>query len=294
MLIEVFSLSKFFRNNKLIVILCAIIVFISLIGISLRSQSQSHAEQYVGDTVAFGQRAVSYPVQFVSGFIGDLFSTSNNDKPSNKEKQLEAENQRLKADNKKYKKELDMEDISKYDPISSTVLSRNPDQWMNTFVIDKGSKNGVESNMAVMTSEGLVGRISKVNQFSSQVDLISTNTRSNRLSVNIQHDDKNVFGLIDQYDAKKEELVITDINNKDKVEKGDKVVTSGLADQLPSSLYIGEVTKVENDQYGLSKEIRVKPAASLADLNHVYVAKRDPQTIPDESAATSENESGVE
>ena len=51
---------------------------------------------------------------------------------------------------------------------------------------------------------------------------------------------------------------------------------------------------IENDQYGLSKEIRVKPAASLADLNHVYVAKRDPQTIPDESAATSENESGVE
>ena len=74
MLIEVFSLSKFFRNNKLIVILCAIIVFISLIGISLRSQSQSHAEQYVGDTVAFGQRAVSYPVQFVSSGLATVDS----------------------------------------------------------------------------------------------------------------------------------------------------------------------------------------------------------------------------
>ena len=37
-------------------------------------------------------------------------------------------------------------------------------------------------------------------------------------------------------------------------QKGDKVVTSGLADQLPSNLYIGEVTKVQNDQYGLAKE----------------------------------------
>lgn len=286
MLIEVFSLSKFFKNNKLVVILCAIIIFISLIGISLRSQSQSHAEQYVGDSVSFGQRVVSYPVQFVTGYIDDLFMSNNDKKPSNKEKQLQAENERLKAENKKYKKELDVEDISKYDPISSTVISRNPDQWMNTLVINKGSKNGIKSNMAVMTSEGLVGRISKVNQFSSQVDLVSTNTRSNRLSVNIQHDGNNVFGLVDQYDAKNQELVISDINNKDKVKKGDKVVTSGLADQLPSNLYIGEVTKVENDKYGLSKEVKVKPAASLSDLNHVYVAKRNAQSVPD-------NESGV-
>ncbi|MGW8042756.1 rod shape-determining protein MreC [Staphylococcus shinii] len=278
-------MSKFFKNNKLIVILCAIIVFIALIGVSLRSQSQSPVEQYVGDSVAFGQRAVSYPVHFVTGSINNLFAKDSSKEQNSKVKQLEAENERLKSENKKYKKELDIEDISKFEPISSTVLSRNPDQWMNTLVINQGAKDGIENNMAVMTSEGLVGRISKVNQFSSQVDLISTNTRANRLSVNTQHDDKNVFGLIDHYDSKNEELIITDINNKDSVKKGDKVVTSGLADQLPSSIYIGEVSKVENDEYGLSKEVRVKTAANLSDLNHVYVAKRDPKTIPD-------NESG--
>lgn len=280
-----FRLSKFFKNNKLIVILCAIIVFIALIGVSLRSQSQSPVEQYVGDSVAFGQKAVSYPVHFVTGSINNLFAKDSSKEQQSKVKQLEAENERLKSENKKYKKELDIEDISKFEPISSTVLSRNPDQWMNTLVINQGAKDGIKNNMAVMTSEGLVGRISKVNQFSSQVDLISTNTRANRLSVNIQHEDENVFGLIDHYDSKNEELIITDINNKDSVKKGDKVVTSGLADQLPSSIYIGEVSKVENDEYGLSKEVRVKTAANLSDLNHVYVAKRDPKTIPD-------NESG--
>lgn len=280
-----FRLSKFFKNNKLIVILCAIIVFIALIGVSLRSQSQSPVEQYVGDSVAFGQKVVSYPVHFVTGSINNLFAKDSSKEQQSKVKQLEAENERLKSENKKYKKELDIEDISKFEPISSTVLSRNPDQWMNTLVINQGAKDGIKNNMAVMTSEGLVGRISKVNQFSSQVDLISTNTRANRLSVNIQHEDENVFGLIDHYDSKNEELIITDINNKDSVKKGDKVVTSGLADQLPSSIYIGEVSKVENDEYGLSKEVRVKTAANLSDLNHLYVAKRDPKTIPD-------NESG--
>ncbi|WP_400264067.1 rod shape-determining protein MreC [Staphylococcus nepalensis] len=274
-------MSKFFRNNKLIVILCAIIVFIALIGVSLRSQSQSYVEQYVGDTVAFGQKAVSYPVHFITGSINNIFSNGDSKNQSNKIKQLEAENERLKSENKKYKKELDIEDISKFEPISSTVLSRNPDQWMNILVINQGKKDGIKNNMAVMTSDGLVGRISKVNQFSSQVDLISTNTRANRLSVNIQHDDKNVFGLIDHYDSKTEELVISDINNKDSVKKGDKVVTSGLADQLPTGLYIGEVSKVENDEYGLSKEVRVKTGTDLADLSHVYVAKRNPNTVPD-------------
>ena len=73
---------------------------------------------------------------------------------------------------------------------------------MNTVIIDKGNKDGVKSNMAVMTAEGLVGRVTKVNQFSAQVDLLSTNTRTGKLSVNIQHDSKNVFGLIDHYDKR--------------------------------------------------------------------------------------------
>lgn len=46
--------------------------FIALIGLSIRSQSQSPPEQYIGDSVSFGQRVVSYPVNFVAGTIGDF------------------------------------------------------------------------------------------------------------------------------------------------------------------------------------------------------------------------------
>ena len=57
-------------------------------------------------------------------------------------KQLEAENQKLETENKN-KKELDVKDLSKYEPISTTVIARNPDQWMNTIVIDKGSSQAL-------------------------------------------------------------------------------------------------------------------------------------------------------
>lgn len=275
---------KFFKNNKLIVVFCAIIVFIALIGLSIRSSTQSPPEQFIGDTVSTGQRIISYPVNFVAEEIGNFFNSGDSKDNKAKIKQLEAENEQLKADNKKYKKELDIKDISKYEPISSTVIARNPDQWMNTVIIDKGAKSGIQNNMAVMTSQGLVGRVTKVNQFSAQVDLISTNARTGKLSVNIQHGDKKVFGLIDRYDSKKQELIISEVNNKNKISAGDKVVTSGLGDQLPSNLYVGEVTQVENDQYGLAKELRVKTAADLGDLNHVYIAKRDPKTLPDDES----------
>ena len=275
-------MQKFFKNNKLIVVFCAVIIFIALIGLSLRSHTQSPPEQYVGDSVSLGQRVVSYPVNFVTGAINNLFS-SNKTTDNKKIKQLESKNEKLEAENKDLKKELDMTDISKYDPISGAVIARNADQWMNTVIIDKGNKDGVKSNMAVMTAEGLVGRVTKVNQFSAQVDLLSTNTRTGKLSVNIQHDSKNVFGLIDHYDKKNQELIIGNINNKNKISKGDKVVTSGLADQLPSDLYIGEVTKVENDEYGLAKEVRVKTGANLSDIRHIYIAKKDPDNASDES-----------
>ena len=95
---------KFFRNNKLIVVLCAMIIFIALIGLSIRSQTQSPAEQYVGDSVSFGQRVISYPIQFVTGSIGDLFEKGSSKKDKNKIKQLEAKNEELESENKKYKK----------------------------------------------------------------------------------------------------------------------------------------------------------------------------------------------
>ncbi|QLK85977.1 rod shape-determining protein MreC [Staphylococcus sp. 17KM0847] len=276
-------MSHFFRNNKLVVLFCAVILFIGLIGLSIRSNVQSVPEQYVSDTASLGQRVFSYPMQLVSGAITHFFYQEQ--PATNRDKQLEADNQRLQAENKKLKKELDMKDISEYDPVSAAVIARQPDQWINTLVIDKGAKSGIKPNMAVMTSEGLVGQVSKVNQFSSQVNLISTKGRLNRLSVNILHDTDEVFGLIDHYDEKNNRLIISDIDNNDKVKKGDKVVTSGLGDQLPKGLYVGEVEKVENDQYGLSKQVSIKTGANLNQMMHVYVAKRDAKTVVDDEGA---------
>ena len=70
-----------------------------------------------------GKESLSYPVNFVTGAINNLFS-SNKTTDNKKIKQLEAKNEKLEAENKDLKKELDMTDISKYDPISGAVIAR--------------------------------------------------------------------------------------------------------------------------------------------------------------------------
>ncbi|MCD3218450.1 rod shape-determining protein MreC [Mammaliicoccus sciuri] len=285
-------MSNFFKNNKIMIFLISMVLLIVIVGYSVRAQSASLSEQYASDTSSFGGRIVSYPVTFVSDFFSGIF-TSDEDVDKLKEEvkstdQIKADKARLEKENKALKKELDMKDISQFNPISATVIGRSPDQWMNTVIIDKGKKSGMKENMAVITSEGLVGRIKKANQFSSQVELISTSVKTSKLSVDIQQDDENIFGMINRYDENKDLLVISDIDNKYSIKKGSKVVTNGLGDQLPKGILVGKVEKVENDEYGLSKVAYIKTSTNIKDLNHVYVAKRDPETIP------SSDESGEE
>nr|AQW34664.1 rod shape-determining protein MreC [Mammaliicoccus sciuri] len=287
-----FGLSNFFKNNKIMIFLISMVLLIVIVGYSVRAQSASLSEQYASDTSSFGGRIVSYPVTFVSDFFSGIF-TSDEDVDKLKEEvkstdQIKADKARLEKENKALKKELDMKDISQFNPISATVIGRSPDQWMNTVIIDKGKKSGMKENMAVITSEGLVGRIKKANQFSSQVELISTSVKTSKLSVDIQQDDENIFGMINRYDENKDLLVISDIDNKYSIKKGSKVVTNGLGDQLPKGILVGKVEKVENDEYGLSKVAYIKTSTNIKELNHVYVAKRDPETIP------SSEESGEE
>lgn len=272
--------------------LISMVLLIVIVGYSVRAQSASLSEQYASDTSSFGGRVISYPVTFVSDFFSNIF-TSDEDVDKLKEEvkstnQIKADKARLEKENKALKKELDMKDISQFNPISATVIARSPDQWMNTIIIDKGKKSGMKENMAVLTSEGLVGRIKKANQFSSQVELISTSVKTSKLSVDIQQEEENIFGMINRYDEDKDLLVISDIDNKYNIKKGSKVVTNGLGDQLPKGILVGKVEKVENDEYGLSKVAFIKTSTNIKDISHVFVAKRDPQTIP------SSEESGEE
>lgn len=118
----------------------------------------------------------------------------------------------------------------------------------------KGAQQGIKKDMAVVTSQGLVGRVKSVSQFTSSVELLSSMSRTNRVSAIVQGQEK-IFGLIEGYDKEKQLLLFTKIGSDAPVEKDQLVVTSGLGDIFPKGLVIGKIVEVQPDAYGLTKQL---------------------------------------
>jgi rod shape-determining protein MreC len=288
---------QFFLNKRLIVLLVSIIILVALIGFSLRERNQlSWPEQFIKDTTGWVESLVSKPTQYVVGFFENLQDLQNTYQENKQLKtrvdklvSLEAEVQRLKKENKELNDVLgEKKTLSDFKPFPATVIGRNPDRWHEIIMIDKGKKDGIKQNMAVMTAKGLIGKVKNVNQFSSTVQLLSALDPKNRISAFIQGD-ANAYGLVEGYDKEKKLLLVKRIPYDAKVKKGQTVITSGLGGVFPQGLLIGKIVDVKPDQYGLNQTAYVKPGANFYDIQNVIVIKRA-MTQPDLSQLGNEKE----
>ncbi|PPA71545.1 rod shape-determining protein MreC [Jeotgalibacillus proteolyticus] len=273
----------FFMNKRLIVLLVSIILLVALIGFSLRERENiSWPEQFVKDIVGFGQNIASKPAGYVQGLVENVQDLTNTYSENQTLKarleelvQLETEVIDLTRDNEELRGIIGIEEnLRDFNVVHATVIARNPDQWQETIIIDKGQVNGIETNMAVQTASGMIGRVKDTGQFTSTIELLSARNPNNRVSALIQSDESNVFGLVEGFDREREELMVRKIPFDQEVQEGSRVITSGLGGIFPKDLLIGEVTEVAQDEYGLTQIAYVKPASSLYDLEHVMVIER--------------------
>jgi len=274
---------QFFLNKRLIILLVSIIILVALIGFSLKDREQlSWPEQFIKDTTGWVQTAVSRPIHYVSGFfenVKDLQNTYTENKELKKRldelARLESEVQMLKKDNAELQEILDKKDsLSAFEPIQATVIGRNPDRWNELLIINRGTKNGIEKNMAVITANGLIGKVTNSQNFTSTIQLLSSMDPKNRISAEVQADGKSYFGLIEGYDKEKGLLLLKRIPSDAKIEKGQNVISSGMGGVFPKNLPIGKVTEVVPAEYGLTQTAYVKPGANFYDIEHVMVVKR--------------------
>ncbi|TQR19199.1 rod shape-determining protein MreC [Psychrobacillus vulpis] len=273
---------QFFSNKRLILLLVGIIFLVALISFSLRDRNHASVpEQLIKDVVGFGQSFFSKPTQYVTGVFNNVESLLNTYDENKRLKarledyaSLQANVNDLEIENKELRKIVDKEEnLRAFNPIQSTVIARNPDQWEEKIIIDKGEIHGVEVNMAVMTSQGLIGKVILTTPYTSTVELLSTQNPNYRVSAVIA-DKEEVFGLIEGYDEQRKELILKRIDSDFEVKKGQKVTTSGLGGIFPKGILIGEVSEVTTDDHGLTKLAYVKPAASFSILDHVIISKR--------------------
>jgi len=287
----------FFFNKKVILLLVGMVFLVALISFSLRDRTNATLpEQIIKDTVGVAQSIVAKPANYISGIFNKIDSLLNTYEENKRLKArledfavVQAEAADLKLDNKKLQELIDKsESLKEFNPIHATVIARNPDQWEEKIILDKGSSHGVEKNMAVMTAKGLVGKIILVTPFTSEVELLYTNNPNYRVSAMVLGD-KEAYGLIEGFDKERNELIMKRIDSSLTVKEGQQVVSSGLGGIFPKGVPIGEITEVSTDDFGLTKMAYVKPSADFSILDHVVIAKRT-STVIDGSDGNATNE----
>jgi rod shape-determining protein MreC len=149
--------------------------------------------------------------------------------------------------------------------IGADVTGRSPDNWFEQVIIDKGSKNGVLLGSAVITSQGVVGQVTKVMDETSVVRLVTDPLQ--KLGVVIQR--INMPGVLKgNY---KNPVVIEFVPVGTPVDIGDKIVCAGDGGVFPQGHPIGTVGMVRRDTNGTTLSIEVKLTDNLYDLTHVLI-----------------------
>ncbi|EQB35823.1 MULTISPECIES: rod shape-determining protein MreC [Virgibacillus] len=277
---------SFLRKKRLFIILIGFIILVALIGFSLRDRDNlTGVEEVINDTVGWAQGIIHAPINFITDIVGNMddFKDTYKENRILKEKLAEYkgliyEVQELKEENEDLRNNLELTDsdnMRNYNPIQATVMSRSPERWIEQVTINKGKKDGVEANMAVITPEGMVGKVLAPSQSTSTVQLLTGFDQFNRISGTVSRDGQEIFGMVEGFDKETESLIFRIIEeSKEDLKEGELVVSSGMGGVFPAGLPIGEVKEVVPDQYGLTRTALVEPAADMYDINQVIVVDR--------------------
>lgn len=149
------------------------------------------------------------------------------------------------------------------------VVLRDPANWWSTVQIDLGSQHGLKPNMPVVTANGLVGRVSSVGMFRSQVVLVGDANCRVAAMVQNETSDSGVLGNASPLDRELIELAY--LPRATNIKPGQTVFTSGLGGTFPRGIPIGKIVDTRQVDFGLSTEARVKLANALGSLNEVWV-----------------------
>lgn len=274
---------KITTKHILIAIIILIIVVIAIFSFTLKNNKQPNKlESFIKDTTISIEKVLFWPFKFIIDKVEDYKLLINIRQKYqlllpevSRIESLNAENIELRRQIEALKQELNITyTINEYEFLNATVISRNVANWYNTITIDKGTYNGVTTDMVVVNSQGLIGKIVSTTTFTSEIRLITTSDTANKISVTIASEGKKINGLIKDYNYKTKHIEVEGVSNTEYVGIGNYVYTSGLGEIFPSGILIGKVERITTDEYDLAKIIEVKPIADFDDINYVAILKR--------------------
>ena len=243
---------------------------------SRKSVDENNIEKIAISIIAPFQMIVSHSVKTIENVWTTYFfavsaakenielkkKISDIDRVKSKAREIEFENRRLK-------KLVNFTRTVEYSFVAAQVIARDPSPWFKTIMVDKGENDGLSKGLPVLVSEGVVGHVIKVAPNYSRILLITD--RNSAVDALVQN--SRVRGIVKGDSSKK--CFFRYALRKDRIQKGEIIISSGFDQIFPKGLKVGEVIDVKKEPSQLFQKIIIKTCVDFDKLEEVLIAKID-------------------
>jgi rod shape-determining protein MreC len=234
-------------------------------------------------------------------FVGNIFTTVNN---INEYFHLKETNQKLAEENARLhninkdafaffnKHEYQVNDSVyhlQYKYVTAKIVNNSVNKRNNYLTLDIGSNLGITPEMAVITSDGIVGITKEVSP--NYTSVLSVLNKDARISAKIKK--SNEYGSLMWEGGDYRYATLIDIPTHVKLKKGDTITTNSYSAIFPDNIVIGTIDKVYSKPGDNFYTLTVKFTTNLKNITHVYVVKnllKDEQKKLEEETQKNQND----
>ena len=176
----------------------------------------------------------------------------------------------LEAENRHLGELLELRDVLGANAVAANVIGSDASGVAHTLILSSGSSDGLRPGMAVLSNQGVVGKIIATSPHASRVLLIDDHNsaldgfdqRSRARGI--------VAGMVD------DGLILKYVDRSQDIRQGDTIVTSGLDGIFPRGLLVGTIKSVHREGPGMFVSVTLAPAVDFRGLEQVLVVKQQP------------------
>jgi rod shape-determining protein MreC len=189
--------------------------------------------------------------------------------------ELLIENQRLRVggiENQRLRQQLSLPPVRGVAVRPVEILALSGEGIPTSATVSGGTQQGIHDGDAVVTDDGLLGRIGESYGGVARVVLLTDPNSAAACEI----ESTGVLGVLRFTLMPRPRLVLTNVPLTDTVHVGQRVLTSGLSQRYPRGLPVGRVVRVAPDASRLTLDVAVGPAVRLSRLRHAFVISHPP------------------
>ena len=268
---------KPFKNKLAVTIVLLSVAFCGLIIYSLQSDANGISSSV--STVVSPLQKIVYNINSRVKETVDFFLNFSEVKLENEELKKKntklanelIEYESLKDEVERLREALNFtESKNNYKYVGVNIIGYSGNSLSDGYIIDKGSNDGINKNMVVVSSKGLVGKVTKV---ASNFAIVQSILNENIAVAVMDQQTREATGVLQGLSDKKDNnmTVVYNLPISSDVKEGDIIITSGLGKIYPKEIPVGTVVSVEEDNVRVMKSAVVEPFVNFNEVEELFV-----------------------